>query len=261
MRRGPSRPHQTAAMEPPPAGGSSPTTRPRWLRPPATVRWSGWAPTWSPARCWPPTGPGLFPMPARRGLMAWWSPDPRGIVPLGREGQGCAVSRSLRKSCRRFEIRVDTAFDEVIEACADRRRPGAWIDRDIRRGLPGGCTSWAGCTAWKRGTRAAGWPAGCTAWRSGGCSPVSRCSTGRPTRPRWPWSAWLQLLRDAGAERAAARRAVGHAPPGVAGGGRGEPGPVPPTAGRAWRCPSPPSAAVCRGRSESTRLARRRPGA
>ncbi len=75
---------------------------------------------------------GLFPMPVRRRTMAWWSPNPRGIVPLEPEG-GLRVSRSLRKSCRRFEIRVDTAFDEVIDACADRRRPGAWIDRDIKR--------------------------------------------------------------------------------------------------------------------------------
>ena len=76
---------------------------------------------------------GLFPMPARRGIMGWWSPDPRGIVPLGPgPGPGLRVSRSLRKSCSRFEIRVDTAFDEVIDACADRRRPGAWIDRDIK---------------------------------------------------------------------------------------------------------------------------------
>jgi leucyl/phenylalanyl-tRNA--protein transferase len=43
------------------------------------------------------------------------------------------VSRSLRRSCARFEIRVDTAFDAVVAACADRRRHGAWIDRDIQR--------------------------------------------------------------------------------------------------------------------------------
>ena len=61
--------------------------------------------------------------------MAWWSPDPRGIIPL--DGDGLRVSRSLRRSCRRFEIRVNTAFDEVIAGCADRRRPGAWIDKDI----------------------------------------------------------------------------------------------------------------------------------
>ncbi|MHB1536493.1 MAG: leucyl/phenylalanyl-tRNA--protein transferase [Acidimicrobiales bacterium] len=72
---------------------------------------------------------GLFPMPIKRGLMAWWSPQPRGILPLG----GLVVSRSLRRSCARYEIRVDTAFDSVIDACADRRRPGAWIDRSMQR--------------------------------------------------------------------------------------------------------------------------------
>lgn len=70
---------------------------------------------------------GVFPMPVRPGLMAWWSPDPRGILPL----DGLRVSRSLRRSCARFEIRVDTAFAEVIAGCGDKRRPGAWIDRDI----------------------------------------------------------------------------------------------------------------------------------
>jgi leucyl/phenylalanyl-tRNA---protein transferase len=72
---------------------------------------------------------GMFPMPVRRGLLAWWSPDPRGVIPL----DGLRVSRSLRKSAQRFEIRVDTAFDAVLEACADRHRPGAWITRDIKR--------------------------------------------------------------------------------------------------------------------------------
>lgn len=76
---------------------------------------------------------GLFPMPVRRGLMAWWSPDPRGIVPLAGDGSGLRLSRSLRRSLRRFDIRIDTAFDRVLEACADKRRPGAWIDRNIVR--------------------------------------------------------------------------------------------------------------------------------
>jgi leucyl/phenylalanyl-tRNA--protein transferase len=73
---------------------------------------------------------GLFPMPARRGVVAWWSPDPRGIIPLS----SLRISRSLRKSCARFEIRVDHDFDQVIEACADRHRQGAWISRDIKKG-------------------------------------------------------------------------------------------------------------------------------
>ena len=72
---------------------------------------------------------GVFPMPvSRRGPIGWWCPDPRGVLPLS----GLQVSRSLRASCRRYEIRINTAYDEVIRACADVRRPGGWIRRDIR---------------------------------------------------------------------------------------------------------------------------------
>jgi leucyl/phenylalanyl-tRNA---protein transferase len=74
---------------------------------------------------------GLFPMPVegqrRTGPIGWWSPDPRGLLPL----DGLRVSRSLRAACRRFEIRVDTAYDEVVRGCADRRRPGGWIRTDV----------------------------------------------------------------------------------------------------------------------------------
>ena len=72
---------------------------------------------------------GLFPMPAEGiDAMVWWSPDPRGVLPL----DGLRVSRSLRRSCARFEIRIDSAFPEVIDACADPRRPQGWISSDIR---------------------------------------------------------------------------------------------------------------------------------
>jgi leucyl/phenylalanyl-tRNA--protein transferase len=72
---------------------------------------------------------GLFPMPVGgRGLVGWWSPDPRAVIPL----DGLRVSRSLRRSLRRFEIRVDTAFDEVLHACADPARPHGWISADVR---------------------------------------------------------------------------------------------------------------------------------
>ena len=70
---------------------------------------------------------GMFPMPAGRGRMGWWSPEPRGVIPL----DGLRVSRSLRRSAARYELRVDTAFGEVIAACADRRRAGAWIDGGV----------------------------------------------------------------------------------------------------------------------------------
>ncbi|MGN6695321.1 MAG: leucyl/phenylalanyl-tRNA--protein transferase, partial [Aquihabitans sp.] len=72
---------------------------------------------------------GLFPMPVRWSRApGWWSPDPRGIIPL----DGLKVSRSLRKACARAEVRVDTAFDEVIEACSDPRRPHGWISKGIK---------------------------------------------------------------------------------------------------------------------------------
>ena len=46
--------------------------------------------------------------------------------------RGVHVSRSLRRSARDFEIRVDSAFEEVLDACADPRRDSGWIDADIR---------------------------------------------------------------------------------------------------------------------------------
>jgi leucyl/phenylalanyl-tRNA--protein transferase len=68
---------------------------------------------------------GLFPMELRaRGLaLAWWSPNPRGIIPL----DGLRVTRSMRQSARRYEIRVDTCFADVMRGCADPSREGAWI--------------------------------------------------------------------------------------------------------------------------------------
>lgn len=69
----------------------------------------------------------LFPMPVRPGVMGWWSPDPRGILPL----DSLHVAQRLRRSMRRFEIRVDTAFASVIRACAGIPRRGAWIDPGI----------------------------------------------------------------------------------------------------------------------------------
>lgn len=70
---------------------------------------------------------GLFPMPLRRRAIGWWSPDPRGIVPL----DGLRVSRSLRRSCRDFDCRVDTCFRAVMERCGDPARPNGWITREF----------------------------------------------------------------------------------------------------------------------------------
>jgi leucyl/phenylalanyl-tRNA--protein transferase len=71
---------------------------------------------------------GVFPMPIPgRRQVAWWSPDPRGILPV----DGLVVSRSLRRSLSRYRIRIDTAFVDVVRACADPRRDGGWITPEV----------------------------------------------------------------------------------------------------------------------------------
>jgi leucyl/phenylalanyl-tRNA---protein transferase len=95
---------------------------------------------------------GLFPMPGPvrlvRRTLTWWSPRQRGVLPL----DGMRVSHSLAKSRRRMEIRVDTAFEQVIRACADPRRDQGWIDDDFvaaytrlhREGFAHSVESWRG---------------------------------------------------------------------------------------------------------------------
>jgi leucyl/phenylalanyl-tRNA--protein transferase len=75
---------------------------------------------------------GLFPMPAELDSeeICWWSPVRRGVLPLG----GLRVSRSLRASIRRYDVRVNSAFGAVVEACADPRREARWINPAIVRG-------------------------------------------------------------------------------------------------------------------------------
>jgi len=73
---------------------------------------------------------GWFPMAVTPGEIRWYSPDPRGIIPL----DAFHVSRRLARVIRtgRFEIRVDSAFEDVIVACSQRPdSDGNWIDREI----------------------------------------------------------------------------------------------------------------------------------
>ncbi len=70
---------------------------------------------------------GIFPM-AEDGKILWFSPESRGIIPLDERFH---VSKSLRKTIKRrpFEIRWDSAFQEVVRACAERE--STWIDKVI----------------------------------------------------------------------------------------------------------------------------------
>ncbi|MBW8860957.1 MAG: leucyl/phenylalanyl-tRNA--protein transferase [Acidobacteria bacterium] len=72
---------------------------------------------------------GLFPMTLEDlgGAIAWWSPDPRGILPL----DNLRVTKSLRQSAKRYEVRVDTCFEAVILACGDPSRESGWITADF----------------------------------------------------------------------------------------------------------------------------------
>ena len=56
-------------------------------------------------------------------VLGWWSPDPRGIIPL----DGLRVTKSLRQSAKHFEVRVDTCFLDVMRGCADPTREHGWI--------------------------------------------------------------------------------------------------------------------------------------
>lgn len=69
---------------------------------------------------------GMFPMRVQE-MLAWWSPDPRGVLPL----DGFHASRSLRRSARRFTVTVDRAFETVMRACGDGARPHGWIDESF----------------------------------------------------------------------------------------------------------------------------------
>lgn len=75
---------------------------------------------------------GIFPWYSRGQPILWWSPNPRAILRLN----ALKVSRSLRKSLRRadYQVRFDTAFEDVIRQCAKPRTDGlgTWITEEMR---------------------------------------------------------------------------------------------------------------------------------
>ena len=75
---------------------------------------------------------GIFPWFSEDQPILWWSPDPRMVL----FPDEFKISKSLAKSVNRgvFEIRFDSAFGEVIDACSEPRRPdgGTWIGPEMR---------------------------------------------------------------------------------------------------------------------------------
>jgi len=72
---------------------------------------------------------GVFPMAMENGDIEWFSPNPRGIIPLETFHVPHALERVLRKGL--FEVRIDTSFTEVMRRCAER--PDTWINEEIIR--------------------------------------------------------------------------------------------------------------------------------
>ena len=70
---------------------------------------------------------GIFPMGMPDGEIRWYSPDPRGILPLEEFHTPHGLKRILRK--RSWDVRIDTAFQEVMQACASREE--TWITEVI----------------------------------------------------------------------------------------------------------------------------------
>jgi len=70
---------------------------------------------------------GVFPMAMEDDSIAWFSPDPRAIIPL----ENFHVPHALRRVARKktFEIKIDNRFSDVIRACA--KRNDTWINREI----------------------------------------------------------------------------------------------------------------------------------
>ncbi len=76
---------------------------------------------------------GLFPMPVEPdGPIGWWSPDPRGVLEPSQVHVSRSMSRFMSQQTSQLTIRVNTAFEDVIDACADPDRPHGWIDQRIR---------------------------------------------------------------------------------------------------------------------------------
>ena len=72
---------------------------------------------------------GIFPMALEDGQIGWFSPDPRGIIPLDRVHVPARLARVIRSG--RFEVAIDRDFEGVMRACAADREDGTWISGDI----------------------------------------------------------------------------------------------------------------------------------
>jgi leucyl/phenylalanyl-tRNA--protein transferase len=91
---------------------------------------------------------GIFPMALDDGQIGWFSPDPRGVLPLDAFHLPSRLARVVRQG--RFDIAIDRDFAGVMRACADRPGVGTWISDEIlesylalhRQGLAHSVEAW-----------------------------------------------------------------------------------------------------------------------
>ena len=71
---------------------------------------------------------GAFPMAVDDGEIAWFSPDPRAIIPID---EGFHIPHGLKRTLKKnpFEVRINTAFESVMRGCAVRE--DTWINEEI----------------------------------------------------------------------------------------------------------------------------------
>lgn len=124
---------------------------------------------------------GIFPMvTGPRDEIAWFSPDPRAIIPLD---EAFHIPHGLRRALKsgKFEITIDTDFDAVIHACA-KRKDSTWISGEI---IESYSELYRLGHAHSVESRLAGRSsADCTASTSAARSSAKACSTGRPMHRR-----------------------------------------------------------------------------
>jgi leucyl/phenylalanyl-tRNA--protein transferase len=93
---------------------------------------------------------GIFPMALDDGQIGWFSPDPRGVLPLDTFHVPARLARVIRSG--RFDVKIDADFPGVMRACAERRDEGTWISQEIvdcytalhRLGLAHSVETWRG---------------------------------------------------------------------------------------------------------------------
>lgn len=78
---------------------------------------------------------GVFPMGMEDGAIGWFSPDPRGIIPLETFHAPARLQRVMRSS--RFTTTVNQNFEAVMRACAANREDGTWMTEELLRAYVG----------------------------------------------------------------------------------------------------------------------------